>query len=425
MKNRSEMSSKPTITLCMIVKDEKHVIERCLRSIAPYIDRYDITDTGSTDGTQDIIKNVMAEYDIPGEVYQSDWKGFGDHAGNIGSRTEAFRNAESGGADFAWVIDADDTVEGDFKFPDEMDADGYAIRIRRESFSWWRNHIFKLEHGWRYVGILHEYAEATKKQDCVIGKIEGDYSITARTEGNRNIGITAKEKYSRDAEILEKALEDDPENHRYQFYLAQSYFDSQQWEKAKKAYKKRVEQGGWNEEAYYAQYRVGLLSAVLKEPEDVVQMEFIKAHNIRPIRAEPLVELSRLNRLNGRPAAAYIFAKRAVEMEFPVNDILFISEDVYRFVSLDELGATAFFAGKPHEGYAACKKLLEENLIPKEHESRVKTNLEEYMKVLSQIGDDEVKKINLQLRSMNNKQKVETLKQKVNNKTFKKRKAKG
>ena len=40
--------SKKTVTLCMIVKDEKPVIERCLRSMAPYIDRYDITDTGST-----------------------------------------------------------------------------------------------------------------------------------------------------------------------------------------------------------------------------------------------------------------------------------------------------------------------------------------------------------------------------------------
>ena len=40
-----------TITLCMIVKDETHIIKECLESMLPYIDRYDITDTGSTDGT--------------------------------------------------------------------------------------------------------------------------------------------------------------------------------------------------------------------------------------------------------------------------------------------------------------------------------------------------------------------------------------
>jgi len=379
---------KKTVTLCMIVKDEKHVIERCLRSIAPHIDRYDITDTGSTDGTQDIIKNVMSEFDIPGEVYQSDWKGFGDHAGKKGSRTEAFENAETGGADFAWVIDADDTVEGDFKLPNKLDADGYALQIKRENFSWWRNHIFKLEHGWRYVGILHEYAESTKKDDCRFEKIIGNYSIAARTEGNRNIGISSKEKYTRDAEILEKALEDDPDNHRYQFYLAQSYFDSQQWDKSKEAYQKRVEQGGWNEEAFYSQFRVAIICAVLKESDEVIQMEFLKAHNIRPIRAEPLVELSRLNRMNGRAAVGYIFAKRAVEIEFPKDDILFIAEDVYKYVALDELGATAFFAGKPHEGYTACKILLEENRLPPEHLQRVQTNFDEYTKVLSKMHED-------------------------------------
>ena len=41
--------SRPTVTLCMIVKDEEHIIHECLNSMIPYIDRFDITDTGSTD----------------------------------------------------------------------------------------------------------------------------------------------------------------------------------------------------------------------------------------------------------------------------------------------------------------------------------------------------------------------------------------
>ena len=57
-----------TITLCMIVKDETHIIEECLKSMLPYIDRYDITDTGSTDGTPELIKKVMDEAGVPGEV---------------------------------------------------------------------------------------------------------------------------------------------------------------------------------------------------------------------------------------------------------------------------------------------------------------------------------------------------------------------
>lgn len=175
---------KPQITLCMIVKDETHIIEQCLRSMAKYVDRYDITDTGSTDGTPELIKKTMDELGVPGEVYLSDWKGFGDHANKIGSRTEAFHNAEKSGADYAWVIDADDYIEGTFEYPENMDGDGYTLLIKRGDFSWWRNQIFKLDLGWKYVGILREYAEATKKSPAIFSKINGDYHVSARTEGN-------------------------------------------------------------------------------------------------------------------------------------------------------------------------------------------------------------------------------------------------
>ena len=55
--------SRPTVTLCMIVKDESHIIKECLKSMLPYIDRYDITDTGSTDGTPELIKEFMDEHE--------------------------------------------------------------------------------------------------------------------------------------------------------------------------------------------------------------------------------------------------------------------------------------------------------------------------------------------------------------------------
>ena len=205
-----------TVTLCMIVKNESHIITECLQSMLPYIDRYDITDTGSTDGTPELIKEFFDKHGVEGEVYLSDWKGFGDHGGKIGSRTESFQNAE-GKADYAWVIDADDYIEGNFKFPEIMDADSYSLRIGREDFVWWRNQIFKLSSGWSYLGVLHEYADATKKEQAMFEKIAGDYHITARTEGARNVGVTPVEKYSRDAELLEDAIKDEPDNGRYHF----------------------------------------------------------------------------------------------------------------------------------------------------------------------------------------------------------------
>jgi len=385
---------KTQITLCMIVKNESHIIHECLESIYPYIDRYDITDTGSTDGTQDIIKKFFEEKEIPGEVHQSDWKGFGK------SRTEAFENAK-GKADYAWVIDADDYIEGDFKLPEKMEADSYTLKLGRDDFVWWRSQIFKLSCNWKYVGVLHEYADCDKEdgERPRIEKLHGNYFIKARTLGARNVGIDPKEKYSNDAKILLSALtnpEDpsyEPENSRYKFYLGQSYFDSQQWEKSEEAYKSRVEGGGWEEETYYALYRIAILKALQERPWEEIHQAFLNAWEFRPTRAEPLYQIARvLRQVHNRPRLAFLYAKQALEIPYPHQDILFISDEVYKWQVLDEIASTAYYAGKPHIGYAASKKLIEEKLVPEPHKERVMVNLTSYEQVVSNIQQNEISK---------------------------------
>ena len=405
--------SRPTITLCMIVKDETHIIEQCLKSIASYVDRYDITDTGSTDGTQELIKKTMEELVVPGEVHQSDWKGFGDHAGKIGSRTESLQNAKKSGSDYAWVIDADDYVDGKVVFPTDMTADSYTLKIGRGDFSWWRNQIFKLSSDWSYKGILHEYASCDGKprEEVTTVKLNGHYRIVARTEGNRNVGISPIDKYKRDAKVLEDAIKDEPENDRYQFYLAQSYFDSQQWEKSLEAYQKRVDMGGWPEETYYSRLRCAIIKGVMEKPEEEIAAAFLDCYNSRPTRAEPLWFLSRMYRMNNKPAVAYLYARMGLEIPFPQQDILFIQEDVYKWGLLDEVGATAFYANQPHVGYEACKRLVEQRLIPDMHRNRVLQNFRQYETVLKQIHvQSEAQKI----REKEQKKEEKKQKKKVN-----------
>lgn len=374
---------KPTITLCMIVKNETHVILRCLESVYKYIDRYDITDTGSTDGTQDMIRDFFAKKGIPGEIYQSDWKGFGDHAGNIGSRTEAFQNAK-GKADYAWVIDADDSLSGDLILPHGTDVDAYTLQFTRGEFSWWRTQIFKNNRDWRYVGVLHEYPDSDPKP-YRIEKLHGNYFIDARTEGARNIGVSPIEKYSKDAEALEKAIAEDPTNVRYQFYLAQSYFDSQQWEKALNAYKRRAEMGGWEEEIFFSLYRVAICKVFLQHPWSEIYDAFMMSYEARPTRAEPLYQLARLHRMHNRPKAAYIYARMALEIPRPVEDTLFIEEIPYSWGNLDELGAVAHTVGKFHLGMQVCHKLLCENKFPPEHKQRIENNFNSYKQIVTKI----------------------------------------
>ena len=66
---------RSSLCLNMIVKNEAHVIRRCLDSVRPFIDRWVIVDTGSTDGTQEIIRTHMR--DLPGELHERPWRDFG------------------------------------------------------------------------------------------------------------------------------------------------------------------------------------------------------------------------------------------------------------------------------------------------------------------------------------------------------------
>jgi glycosyltransferase involved in cell wall biosynthesis len=373
---------KPKIALCMIVKNESHIIHECLNSIYKHINYWVISDTGSTDGTQEIIKKFFEEKGIPGELYQDEWKNFGHN------RSLALQHAKDK-AEYAWMIDADDCIEGSFKFPPIMDADGYVVRMGKPEFSWWRTQIFKLDSDWKYDGVLHEYPACANPTPKLV-KIEGNYHINARTLGARNVGITPIEKYSRDAELLEKTLVEEPTNTRYQFYLAQSYFDSQQWEKSLNAYKKRAEMGGWQEEVYYSLYRVAICRAMMDKPWPEIMSSFLDAYNYRPIRAEPLVHIAQVLRQRfDQPAAAFVFAKLAAETPYPQGEILFVPDIIYHFVALDELGATAHAAGRPEIGYLACKKLLEGGKIPQEHIERIQSNYNNYKKIMENIASQQ------------------------------------
>ena len=88
----------PKICLNMIVKNESKIIKRCLESVLPFIDTWCIVDTGSTDGTQDIIKEFLK--DIPGILHEKPWINFGHN------RNEALELARSWG-DFILLTDAD------------------------------------------------------------------------------------------------------------------------------------------------------------------------------------------------------------------------------------------------------------------------------------------------------------------------------
>lgn len=99
---------RPSFCLCMIVKDEAKVIERCLNSVRDLVDTWVISDTGSRDGTQDLIRATFKE--IPGELHEDPWTNFGHN------RTLNIQRAR-GKADYLLLIDADMAVRREENCP--------------------------------------------------------------------------------------------------------------------------------------------------------------------------------------------------------------------------------------------------------------------------------------------------------------------
>ena len=129
----------------MIVKNEAHIITDTLRHLLKYvpIDTWSICDTGSTDSTKEDIIRFFAERDIPGQIHDTEWKDFGYN------RTVAFEKAATA-ADYSFVWDADDSIEGNFVFPTDLGADWYKFMFGNSSgFRYSRCQLFHNKKRWK------------------------------------------------------------------------------------------------------------------------------------------------------------------------------------------------------------------------------------------------------------------------------------
>jgi glycosyltransferase involved in cell wall biosynthesis len=351
------------ICLNMIVKNEAKVIVRCLESVKPVIQSWCIVDTGSTDGTQAIIRSVMQG--IPGELHERPWKDFGHN------RSEAIElaRAQTKPGDYVLVIDADDVllVPPRFQMP-KLVKDAYELHVEDSGTSYVRLHLFRADLDFRYVGVLHEVLHTPP--NSTRGRLT---DIVYRRTGGGARSVNPN-KYRNDAAVLEAALVAEPSNARYAFYLAQSWRDAGEYEKAIRAYEQRVAMGGWEEEVYYSLHEAARMSALLGRDDGVVIDAYLRAYERRPTRAEPMCNLAAYLRDLGRRVAAYPFARVGAEIPRP-TDILFVDDSVYAWRALDEFAIASYWTGRYKDGLSANQRLLSGGTLPPGERERVEKNM--------------------------------------------------
>jgi tetratricopeptide (TPR) repeat protein len=372
----------PKVCLNMIVKNESKVILRLLNSVLPIIDGYCICDTGSTDNTIELIENFMKHHNKTGVIVKEPFRDFGYN------RTFALNEAAKvPNMNYLLLMDADMILTGSAlkdpkSFKKGLTGDVYHICQGSATYYYKNVRILKNYRGFSYWGVTHEYVktpEGTKYE-----MVENDI-LFIEDIGD---GGAKADKYERDIRLLSKGLEENPDNDRYTFYLANSLRDAGRVHEAIDTFRKRVKIGGWIEECWHSLYSIGKCYMTLGEEEKAIAA-WVEAYDYHPKRVESLYEIVNYYRLRGKNRSAYLYymmAQKSNEMWGASSDYLFLQKDVYDYKLDYELSIVGYYVNDfNHDLMKTCMNVLKYEHLPDHTATNVLSNYKFYSKRIANL----------------------------------------
>lgn len=372
----------------MIVKNEASVIIRALESVKHIVDNICICDTGSTDGTQDIINTYLEENNINGKIFKRGWKNFGHN------RTQCFNLAQKTfkNTDYLMTLDADEVIVPWEEIPlmdkkletlPTLEGDIVYIPTVYQTLTYHRGAFFKESLNWEWRGVLHEYPYADNVGEIftLSGVCNIPYSDGARS-ANSN-------KYLNDAKVFERELKKDPTDSRNWFYLAQSYADAGKPELGMDALDKVIELTEWEEEKFISLLRKARYKRRSEVPFDKVLKDYLAAYEHSPHRLEPLYDIIAHYRTEGLYFTASVYLEKALHISYPDNVLLFVEPDVYKWKIQDEASLIYYYTGEPVKALTLLQHILQRPGIPDGDRERMRNNVgcfEEAIKVMDKGG---------------------------------------
>ncbi|MCP4253973.1 MAG: glycosyltransferase [Candidatus Scalindua sp.] len=210
--NQKSESNNPTLSLCMIVKDEEKSLPTCLESVKDYVDEIIIVDTGSTDSTVEIAESYNAI------VYHHAWENSFSKARNYSLKYAT--------CDWILIMDADEEIEENdaYKLRETIRDDDVSL-IYMPAFSkekggmnssvYLIERVFRNNLDFRYEGIVHntlKFSGRCKSENIVFyhyGYHLGDEQM--------------ERKFTRTSTLLKEQIKDDPSNPMPHHFLAVAY----------------------------------------------------------------------------------------------------------------------------------------------------------------------------------------------------------
>ncbi|MGR3301364.1 MAG: tetratricopeptide repeat-containing glycosyltransferase family 2 protein [Candidatus Scalindua sp.] len=208
--------SNPTLSLCMIVKDEEMFLPTCLESIKDHVDEIIVVDTGSTDRTEEIARKYGAK------VYHHPWENSFSKARNYSLKYAT--------CDWILILDADEEIEKeDARKLREVIKDNdvnvinlpvfYKPKGGKDLSVSSSERIFKNHLGFCYEGTVHNNLKYSGSDKNV--------NIRLNHYGYHQGEEQMEKKFIRTSTLLKEQIKDDPENPIPHHYLAISCLDRQ------------------------------------------------------------------------------------------------------------------------------------------------------------------------------------------------------
>lgn len=266
-----------TLSLCMIIKDEELVLDRCLKSIYDAVDEIIIVDTGSTDNSKNICKKYTEN------IYDYIWNDDFSAARNF-----SFEKATK---DYILWLDADEIIDEEnkekllnLKQVLSLDIDVVTMHTcmnidecNNPQITMVRNRIVKREDNFKWIGFVHEYIEASgnvyDSDICIIHD-------KVKPVSDRNLKIYKKKVEEKQA-FSERDL----------YYYGKELYCNKYYNEAIKVLEEFVSKGTWEDEIIDALCKIGECY-LCKDDKEIARKYFYKTFEYGPPQGEILYKIA-------------------------------------------------------------------------------------------------------------------------------------
>lgn len=301
------------INLCIMVKNAGPQFEQMLTKNFNLIDRWTILDTGSTDKTIEIINRVLVGKK-EGNLYEEPFINFRDSRNRL---------LDLAGTTCKFNIMLDDTyiVQGNLReFLTEVRSDQYSnsftLFIHSDDTNYGSNRIIKSDSGLRYIHKIHEVITDKNNINVVIPE-DKVFIIDERFDYMEKRTMERKQL---DLKLLFEEVEENPNDPRAYYYLAQTYNLLEEYEKAFFYFMKRCEfiNSGFIQERVDAAFEAARIANFkLNKPWNECEELYNKCFKIDESRPESLYFIGIHYYLENDFKKAFPYFKKGFEIGFP------------------------------------------------------------------------------------------------------------